>query len=211
MLNLKYPWIKATHKVQHIPTAAAKRGTVLQKLRLILISGSVSLLGACGTGAAANNPHSTGGSVPGELVGGWYNGSVSSVNFYDPSTGHWGAPSGSGLFYTFTSDGKFTNGYMTQSSLYGCVTFFMIWLEGSVDVQGSSMRFHATSGQKKFNDLCDTSNDEDRPLTSGEINNLQSSFNWQLVRDESNANQTDLVMTLPDGSPWATFGPHSGF
>ncbi|UCE05292.1 MAG: hypothetical protein JSW07_16990, partial [bacterium] len=33
-------------------------------------------------------------SVPAELVGEWQTGTVSSVNFYNPTTGVWGAPSG---------------------------------------------------------------------------------------------------------------------
>lgn len=187
----------------------------MNSLKPLLATLILALLSACGSSlgnpSGGGNPNTPRTAVPTGLAQGWYNGSVSSVHFYDPATGKWGSPSGDGLFYTFTVDGRFTNGYMVQTALYGCTTFFMIWQEGTVEIKGQGMKLHYTKGQKKFDAPCASSLNEDRPLTAQELNHRPSDFIWQLVQDESNPNQTNLVMTLPDDSPWATFAPHSGF
>ncbi len=59
---------------------------------------SLLLLAAC-SGGTPRTP------VPNELVGAWYNGTVSDINFVDWSVGSWDNGGGTGNMYRFSPDG----------------------------------------------------------------------------------------------------------
>lgn len=106
--------------------------------RLLLTGATLLALGACeritppeltpGPGPTPGPP--VGGGMPAELVGAWYSGSPSSVGFYDPTTGAWGSPSGSGFSYTFREDGTYQEGYVGQVRKDRCYTVFYLYRGG---------------------------------------------------------------------------------
>jgi hypothetical protein len=84
-------------------------------------------------GSGGGGGGGTGGTVPAELVGSWYYGSVSPTNYYSPGSGQWSAGYGEGMFYTFNADGTFEFGYEIQAGSYGCTNTVMWYKSGGVD------------------------------------------------------------------------------
>ena len=103
------------------------------------------LSSGCGGGSDATGPGGGGGTprttVPAELVGTWYHGSVSPSSFYDPGSGHWDSAYGEGMFYSLTADGRFEFGYRIYTSSYGCNSVAMFWKTGTVAVDQGTGSF----------------------------------------------------------------------
>lgn len=114
-----------------------------------------------------NNPPNpgtgTGNTIPAALVGDWYAGDISSVNFYNPSNGSWGAPSGTGMFYKFKQNGTYEKGVLLQSSLYGCTMSFLAYNSGTMTVEGDKIVLTPTYGQIKSVDNCVAANNYEKP------------------------------------------------
>lgn len=102
----------------------------------------------------ANTPAPSSQSERDALLGSWSRGSISSVEFYNPTTGSWAPPSGSGSSYTFNSDGTFTAGVMAQSSLYSCTMTLFSHKEGSYHVNGEIITLNLNKNRFKSQDNC---------------------------------------------------------
>lgn len=87
--------------------------------------------------------------VPVALVGEWQSGTVSSVNFYNPATGTWAPPSGTGMFFNFKADGNYEKGVLLQSSLYGHSSTFYAYNRGSFTVQDNQIILYPPYGRIK--------------------------------------------------------------
>lgn len=126
---------------------------------------------ATGVAGSPDSPRSPGGSphtrVPETLVGKWYQGQVSSTNYYDPSNGHWSGPSGTGNAWTFTAEGRFTRYTLLQQSFYGCTTSIFWWEEGTVSADDEQARLTTTRAQIKSVDNCSAKYNYDRLYTVG--------------------------------------------
>ncbi|NUO80590.1 hypothetical protein HUU05_10970 [candidate division KSB1 bacterium] len=120
----------------------------------------VLILGGCKSNPASAEDDNDNGndtprtSVPAQLVGTWYTGTVSSVNFYNPNTGAWGAPSGTGLFYKFTAEGYYEKGMLMQTTLYNCTSTVHAYNRGTVTVAGDRIVLYPTYGRIKSVDNC---------------------------------------------------------
>lgn len=152
----------------------------------------VGLLGGCGSvagpgGGGTNTPRSA---VPAELVGSWYEGSVSSINYYDPTTGAWAPPSGSGFTYTFHADGAYEHSGLIQVSSYGCTSSLFGYYTGTVTFAGDVLTTYQNGGKTKYETNCgaDSETDAEPEVTS---------FRWQLGPDEYG--EETLTLTWPDG------------
>src|SRR5215213_9987588 len=84
----------------HRPTRA---GAMLATLLMLL---------ACSGGTEPRKPEEHRTPVPTPLADAWHAGSVSSVNFFNSSTGHFSAPTGTGLFFRFHTDGSYEKGVL---------------------------------------------------------------------------------------------------
>lgn len=155
---------------------------------------------ACG-GTAADDAGGGGAAtprtqVPAPLSASWYSGNVSSVNFHDPATGAWGAPSGTGMFFVFTPDGYYEKGVLLQSSMYGCTMTFTAYNSGTMTVAGDRFVLYPTYGRVKSVDNCVQANNYDRP------DQLESeTILWELGPDEYGIET--LWLRYEGGSPSA--------
>lgn len=104
-------------------------------------------------------PQAAPAAVGGSLVGRWRSGSVSSMNFYNPATGHWAAPSGAGTAYAFEPDGTYTQTGLLQTSMYGCTTTFFSWSTGKYTVKGNQLTLNESGASGKFTNTCNPSSD----------------------------------------------------
>lgn len=101
--------------------------------------------------------------VPAELVGSWYTGTISTVNYYNPTTGQWSPPSGTGITYSLTADGYYEKSGLLQSSLYGCTTTLFVYNKGTVVVDGNKISLYPTYGRVKSQDNCVPRFNYDKP------------------------------------------------
>jgi UDP-N-acetylglucosamine transferase subunit ALG13 len=100
------------------------------------------------------------------LVGNWYQGSSSGVDYYNPSTGSWAAPSGSGFRYTFNADGSYEYSGLIQSSLYNCTMTVFGYETGTYSLQNDILVLVQKVSKMKSQDTCnsDFNYEKDVPL-----------------------------------------------
>jgi hypothetical protein len=163
----------------------------MKKLAIILIL-FINFLVGCSSVAGpgeipGNTPRS---SVPAELVGSWYEGNPSTINYYDPYTGEWAPPNGSGFTYTFGADGTYTYSGLIQVSSYGCSTTLFGYYTGTVTFEGEVLTVYQNGGQTKYETNCGTNSEEAAaPETTA--------YSWTLGPDEYG--EQTLTLTWPDG------------
>lgn len=168
----------------------------------VLLFGLILSLGGCKssptdpTDRGNNNNNTPRTPVPAQLTGAWQTGTVSSVNFYNPITGSWGAPSGTGMFFKFTPDGYYEKGVLLQSSLYGCTMTFFAFNKGTMTVEGDKIVLYPTYGKIKSIDNCVQNNNYEKP------DELKSeTMLWEHGQDEYGVET--LWLRRPDTGPSA--------
>jgi hypothetical protein len=129
--------------------------------------------------------------VPAELIGEWQKGSVSATRFYNPVTGVFAAPSGSGFFYRIQADGSYEFGGLMQQTIYGCTMNAFSFKTGRVAVEGQTLVFSPKSGTFKMQDNCRASSNYEKPA-----NLDKESLRWRIERD---GNRLKLCLMHPNG------------
>lgn len=174
------------------------------------VLGSALLLAACGSkdggptgpsdGPPGDGAEGPGTPVPAELLGTWYTGNVSSVNFFQPSTGHWDNAGGTGLFYSIKADGTYEFGWRLYSQLYSCSMTVLVYKSGTVEVDpaGGSLVLHPTYGRMHSEDNCnsDGNYDKDAPLD-------EETVLYELGQDDYG--NLVLLLRYPDGEASAFY------
>ena len=72
------------------------------------------------------------------LVGDWWEGSLSTLQFYDPTTGTWAAPNGVGTFLMLRADGTFRAGGILNTTSGGCTSTLMVDEHGTYSATGTT-------------------------------------------------------------------------
>lgn len=143
------------------------------------------------SGPAESTPRSE---VPVQLAKEWYYGNISSTNFFNPGTGQFSAPSGTGMYFKFTTEGYYEKGVLLQSSLYGCTSTFYAFNKGTMVVEGNKITLYPTYGKIKSEDNCSTENNYEKP------DDIQKEIMlWEIGLDEYN--QETLWLRYEDGQP----------
>jgi hypothetical protein len=172
------------------------------KNRLVLYLLFVSFILAWGCSDDKSNPvnqpeDSTPRSdVPQQLAKDWYYGNISSVNFFNPNTGGFSAPSGVGMYFKFSGDGYYEKGVLLQSSLYGCTSTFYAFNKGTMVVEGNKIILYPDYGKIKSEDNCYTENNYEK---NDEIQ--QEIMYWETGFDEYNSET--LWLRYEEGDPSA--------
>ena len=166
---------------------------------------AVSVLAAlaCGgdaaTAAGPTDPGTPGTPAPGDrvpsqYVGTWVSGNVSPVNFYSPSTGSWGAPSGVGMFYKFSTNGTYEKGLLLQSTLYNCTMSVFFYVRGTIRVDGTTFDLRSSMNKMKSVDNCVQKNNYEKTLETE-----RETLLLRMGTDDY-GNQTLFIRT-PDSTP----------
>lgn len=140
---------------------------------LVVGLSSLALALLCACGVTPQTP------VPDPLSGSWSNGSVSTVNFYDPGTGSWAPESGSGFSWELRPDGTYVAAGLLQSTLYSCTMTVFSYTEGTVAVEDQLVTFYPTYDRVKSKSNC---NDEYNFDQEGAYE--VRSFLWEVVQDD---------------------------
>lgn len=164
----------------------------LTRLCLLVL---LTLLAACGQGGPgmgpAPAPALSGTPVPAELQGDWRYGTVSSVSYYDPTTGSWAQPSGTGIYFTLSPDGRYERSSLLQITTYSCESYVFIWEVGTVAISGNQITFQPAQSAVKSQQCS--------PDNSSETHNTvePESFTWSVGPDAYG--ETVLTLTYPSG------------
>jgi hypothetical protein len=148
------------------------------------------------------NPDATSGTVnpgpatplPQELLGEFYTGAASPVDYYNPSTGSWAQPSGNFSSYTFNADGTFEFGGLLQSTLYSCTSSFFSLRRGTVQLNGTQMTLNFLGGRVKYTSSCDPGKNYDRPASTG-----SDTYTWRVGPGSSDPSRAYLYLTNAAG------------
>ncbi|CAN5469882.1 hypothetical protein BH24DEI1_BH24DEI1_15690 [soil metagenome] len=116
---------------------------------------------------------------PSQLLGGWSQGSGSATQYYDPNSGAWAPPTGSGFSYTFYPDGRYEYSGMMQSSVYACTTTIFAYEAGTVLTEDRVMMLRQGVNKFKSQDTCNESwnYERDDPLETRYLL-------WSIDKDE---------------------------
>ncbi len=128
------------------------------------------------------------------IDGRWWEGNLSTIQYYDPATGTWSLPNGSGTWFDFHADGTYTAGGVLNTGAGGCTTTLYVYTYGAYTVAGGTLTVNQTGG----NSLARTCVGSQYERVLGAETKV---YGWS-------RSGADLVLTQ-GGQPYATYTPTS--
>lgn len=154
-----------------------------------LLAASLSLLVACtDEDGGFDTPRSE---VPAPLAGDWFTGSLSTIQYYDETTGQFADPSGEGFYFIFGSDGIYETGAAINSTVSGCTARLLGDERGTLVVDGPNITVYRDYVTVQVTNTCGNSGTRTQGAETRQLT-------WSVRRDESNLEWLDLRHT--DGS-----------
>jgi len=133
-----------------------------------------------------------------ELAGDWFTGSLSTIQYYDRTTGEWQDPSGSGFYYILEPDGRYETGAVIDSTVAGCTMRLLGTEVGTMEQDGDVLTVHRHWVRVHVTNSCGNSGER----VQGEAT---SRLRWSVAPDANGL--AWLTLTHDDGSvetyrPW---------
>lgn len=153
-------------------------------------------------GGAPSSPTGEGaasGSVDGTIVGSWYAGRGGTRMSYDPATGAFGPPAGSGMLFVFHADGSYVKAVQSLDS-GACTMGFIATESGVATTSGERLLLHPTHGNL-HNVSCSGAADTDK---STEV--VDEALTWSVGAFSQDPSQAALTLTNETGDT-AEFAP----
>ncbi|MFO0747384.1 MAG: hypothetical protein U1F43_17205 [Myxococcota bacterium] len=141
-----------------------------------------------GPGEGPDTPRSA---LPDAIVGDWFTGSLSSIQYYDQVTGEWQDPSGSGFYFILGADGSYETGAVIDSTVSGCTMRLLGTEVGTMTAEGDVLTVYRHWVKTHVTNTC--GNDGER--TQGQATSVLS---WSVDVDENGLEW--LSLTHDDGS-----------
>lgn len=133
---------------------------------------------------------------PTELVGRWFTGSISSIQYYDPVDGSWADPNGEGFYLILDADGSYEEGAVIQSTMYGCSSKLLGRAVGDWSVEGSQLWLARESGETSITGNCTGSG-------TNTMGPQTAIYYWELGPDAYGTET--LTLKMGDLSPYAAY------
>jgi hypothetical protein len=133
---------------------------------------------------------------PAALVGSWFTGSISSIQYYDPVTGEWADPNGEGFYLILDADGGYEEGAVIQSTMYSCSSRLLGRAVGEWSIEGYQLWLARESGETSVTGNCSGSGTN----TMGPQVDI---YYWQLGPDDYGTET--LTLRMGDLSPYAAY------
>lgn len=89
-----------------------------------------------------------------DLYGSWWEGTLSTLQFYDPATGHWEAPNGTGTFLIIRADGTFRAGGILNVTTGYCTSTLMVDERGTYAASADSLVLRREAGNSRTTNTC---------------------------------------------------------
>jgi hypothetical protein len=133
---------------------------------------------------------------PTELVGSWFTGTISSIQYYDPVTGAWADPNGEGFYLVLDADGGYEEGAVIQSTMYSCSSRLLGRAVGEWSIEGYQLWLARESGETSITGTCSGSG-------SDTMGPQVSIYYWELGPDAYGTET--LTLKMSDLSPYAAY------
>jgi hypothetical protein len=144
----------------------------------------------------ADAPAPASSARPAELVGSWYTGTISSIQYYDPVDGAWADPNGEGFYLILDADGGYEEGAVIQSTMYSCSSRLLGRAVGDWSIEGYQLWLARESGETSIVGNCSGSGTN----TMGPQVDI---YYWELGPDEYGVET--LTLKMSDLSPYAAY------
>jgi hypothetical protein len=120
-------------------------------------TGDYQLSISVGGGKGATRPSSPAPgpatSAPAGLLGHWYSGSPSAIQYMDPTTGQYAPTSGTGTFLHLEPGGTYREGGILRTTTYSCTSVVHVDTEGRYSVSGNALVLNQTGG-RSWGNVC---------------------------------------------------------
>jgi hypothetical protein len=133
---------------------------------------------------------------PTELVGSWFTGTISSIQYYDPVTGTWADPNGEGFYLILDADGGYEEGAVIQSTMYSCSSRLLGRAVGEWSIEGYQLWLARESGKTSITGTCTGSG-------SNTMGPQVDIYYWELGPDAYGSET--LTLRMSDLSPYAAY------
>ncbi|HEV7298584.1 MAG TPA: hypothetical protein VGN72_04405 [Tepidisphaeraceae bacterium] len=138
------------------------------------------------------------GTVPQELLGEWFQGTISPTSYWDTQSGKYlGNASSMGSTYRFHPDGTYEEYVYIETRMYNVQTVIWTTYKGTVDFKADTFTVTPTWGHYKTGGT--SSQKTDRDMTEEELAKGKKTYNWKLEKNPDTG-KTHFVVPFDDGS-----------
>ena len=130
------------------------------------------------------------------VTGSWFDGTISSIQFYDRVTGEFADPNGEGFYFIFEPDGTYREGAVISNTQYNCSMRLLGENQGTWTADGANVVLGQTGGSVSIVNTCGDSG----VYAQGA---KQTVYGWSIGPDDYGTETLSLTMT--DGSPYGRF------
>ena len=140
----------------------------------------------------------TRGSVPADLVGNWFEGSVSILQEQNMTTGSVASRYGSSIGYVINADGTFRYAALMKSTLYGCTTSLWNDRRGKISVAGDVITFTPNKDYWFNSNSCypSSNKEQNKPLQAKSFNfevGEREGRQWLCMREVGKTQKEDIL------------------
>ena len=134
--------------------------------------------------------------VPAMLAGSWFDGTISSIQFYDRDTGVFQDPNGEGFYFILDADGSYREGAVISNTQYSCSMRLLGENQGAWSVEADRLVLDQAGGSISITNTCGNSGTYAQPAK-------QTVYLWSVGPDDYGTETLSLSMS--DGSPYGRF------
>lgn len=128
--------------------------------------------------------------MPATLAGRWFSGTISSIQFYSPTSGHWAPTNGTGFYFIINEDGGYEYGAVINSTVYNCSAQLRGVERGTAELDGDSFVTHRHGRVTRMDNTCGRSGEST-------LGPAVVTYRWSV--DDSSGRER-LTLTAADGS-----------
>jgi hypothetical protein len=133
---------------------------------------------------------------PAALAGSWFDGSISSIQFYDRDTGVFTDPNGEGFYFILEPDGTYREGAVISNTQYSCSMRLLGENQGTWSADATTLVLEQAGGSISITNTCGDSGTYAQPTK-------QTVYQWAVEADDYGTETLSLSAT--DGTPYGRF------
>lgn len=136
--------------------------------------------------------------VPAELIGNWFEGSVSILQEQNMTTGAVASKYGSSIGYVINSDGSFRYAALMKSTMYGCTTSLWNDRRGKISIEGDTITFTPNKDYWFNSNSCypSANKEQNKPLQAKTYNfevGTKENRQWLCMREVGKTKVEDIT------------------